>query len=42
MEKKTIENDNKLFTEKYELRQVRPNEAETAAKIEATCFPPSE
>lgn len=30
------------INEKYEFRQVRPDEAETAARIEAICFPPSE
>lgn len=28
--------------ERYELRRVLPDEAETAAEIEAICFPPSE
>ncbi len=32
----------RTFNERYELRKVRPEDAETAADIEAVCFPPSE
>lgn len=33
---------NKKLTEKYEFRDIRPQEAEQAARIEQICFPPNE
>ena len=34
--------DNQQFYEKYELRTIRPDEAEVAENIELACFPPNE
>ena len=34
--------ENEEFYEKYELRTIRPDEAETAEAIELACFPPNE
>ena len=32
----------KELSEKFEFREIRPDEAEQAAKIEQICFPPNE
>lgn len=41
MEKQSFER-NQILHEKYEFRTVREHEAETAAALEAACFPPNE